>query len=922
MTYIENSRRIFLKTLTTTALIAPTSLPVFAEIVREKNKNITEDNQVSGSVADSGSKSRSGSGIIQKEIPPNHDGPASSLFKPLDITGNFNIADAGSIGLSRNMTEAIKSAPTGNSVAWGMPFNIPDKVVYLKNKTVSINVNPCSGNWIVFMHTSDHQALKKNADGFFEKPFKGRGQMNEEIATYFVIYEDGTETGISIRQRHQIGMFQQMWGENCTESVANYKPSPLGFLREMNNDSWGWIQTRVNMSDRGTWINWLWAWENPNPGKKIQGFRFEPLDKSTIILSAISIGNVRSNPLRWDSRQKIVLSLPEGSVFNPVPDEKGLLETVQLDLGQVISAVPASIYPDKDWSETYNNKTPEKSRNEIIVEYCAHPDAMFYVPGMNPASVSGLITGENYSDLIKPVKPADQKVTFRIIEKGSGKLVAVKFHAHGESGEYLTPMDRHRQPNTAWFEDYSVEYVNGEMHICTYIPGETTIKLPIGKVYFEISKGFEIAPIRKIIEVSRDTEEISFEIQKALNWREKGWVSADTHVHFLSPGSALLEGSGEGVNIVNLLASQWGELMTNVGDFDGKTTWGAKTSGGDGEYMVRVGTENRQHILGHISLLGYENKIITPLTTAGPDEAALGDPVEILLTEWAMQCKKQNGIVILPHFPNPRLENAAAIISGGIDGVEMTSWGNLYGGIDPYSLTDWYRYLNCGYFVAAVGGTDKMSADTAVGTVRTYAKLPADAEFTYEEWKKSIRHGQTFVTYGPLIEFLVEGKPAGNQIEMSSNGGTVNIEWEVASVTIPMSRVDIIINGEVKQSVAVSSWRGNGSWSCKISGSSWIALLVRGNYNDKPEIIAAHTSPVMIKVANSPMLVAEDALTILDQVEGAMAYLDTIGTRAEDNVYKRMRLVLTSAHRTIHNRMHEMGFYHNHTPVNDHPEHH
>ena len=91
-----------------------------------------------------------------------------------------------------------------------------------------------------------------------------------------------------------------------------------------------------------------------------------------------------------------------------------------------------------------------------------------------------------------------------------------------------------------------------------------------------------------------------------LPWREKGWVTADTHVHFLSPISALLEGAAEGVNVVNLLASQWGELMTNVGDFDGKTTWGSREAGGDGEYLVRVGTENRQHVLGHISLLGYQ----------------------------------------------------------------------------------------------------------------------------------------------------------------------------------------------------------------------------------------------------------------------------------------------------------------------------
>ena len=69
------------------------------------------------------------------------------------------------------------------------------------------------------------------------------------------------------------------------------------------------------------------------------------------------------------------------------------------------------------------------------------------------------------------------------------------------------------------------------------------------------------------------------------------------------------------------------------------------------------------------------------------------------------------------------------------------------------------------------------------------------------------------------------------------------------------------------------------------------------------------------------MLAAADAVTILEQIEGAMAYLDTVGTRAEDVAYKRMRLVLESAHRTIHNRMHRQGHYHDHTVVTDHAEH-
>ena len=67
---------------------------------------------------------------------------------------------------------------------------------------------------------------------------------------------------------------------------------------------------------------------------------------------------------------------------------------------------------------------------------------------------------------------------------------------------------------------------------------------------------------------------------------------------------------------------------------------------------------------------------------------------------------------------------------------------------------------------------------------------------------------------------------------------------------------------------------------------------------------------------------AADSLTILEQIERALAYLDTIGTRAETDVYRHMRMVLLGAHRTLHNRPHQQGVSHEHTPVTDHPEHH
>ena len=99
--------------------------------------------------------------------------------------------------------------------------------------------------------------------------------------------------------------------------------------------------------------------------------------------------------------------------------------------------------------------------------------------------------------------------------------------------------------------------------------------------------------------------------------------------------------------------------------------------------------------------------------------------------------------------------------------------------------------------------------------------------------------------------------------------------------------------------------------------------MVRGKYPDRERgMIAAHTSPVMVEVEGSPLYAAADALSILEQIEGALAYLDTVGTRAETAAYKRMRMVLESAHRSVHNRLHQAGHYHEHTPVTDHPEHH
>lgn len=142
----------------------------------------------------------------------------------------------------------------------------------------------------------------------------------------------------------------------------------------------------------------------------------------------------------------------------------------------------------------------------------------------------------------------------------------------------------------------------------------------------------------------------------------------------------------------------------------------------------------------------------------------------------------------------------------------------------------------------------------------------------------------------------------------------------LGGITIPVTRVELVVNGETREVCSVDSAKGeySGSLPVKVEQNCWIALRVRGRQPGKPEMIAAHSSAVMVNMPEECCFNTIDAMTILEQIEGATAYIKTIGTKAEEKVYKELLMTLTSAHRALHNRMHSKGTYHNHTVVDDH----
>ncbi len=853
--------------------------------------------------------------------------PASDLFTPLPLAGTFNRDRAALDELLRVQLDD----GFGRQTCRGIPFEFgaadQPNVILLDDKAVCVSTGDLQATYLVFAHTVEDRPLELTPDlADFEgaQHFPGDlpgNDLGDLVAEYQLEYVDGSRETVPIRRRFAIQQARIGWGASAFAAVEHQQHTIESSVSEqlqlgqMPEADYGRGETRHQSGrDANAEYIWLYALPNPHPDKMISAIHCIPKNERALIFG-ISATKVVEHPLRSQVRRKLELTLPAGVEFNGI----GELDNVDIDLGYVISTRAKLEYDHGAWFSDATNVQPARSKRAAILEYAAHPEAKLYLNGADGDVFSYDLSRFQQGALVE-VAEARRLIKVKVVD-AAGKPVAVRIHFHGGAGEYLPPRGNHRRVNSNWFEDNYGEFAN-QLNQYAYIHGHCEVEAPMGEVFVEITRGYEIKPYRGSIQVSADSDEFVFELEKVLDWRERGWVTADTHVHFLSPQTALLEGAAEGVNVVNLLASQWGEMFSNVSDFDGRSTLGATDFGGDGEFLVRVGTENRMQVMGHISLLGYSGEMIHPLCSGGPSESAIGDALDVSMADWARRCIEQNGLVVLPHAPNPQAERAADIVLDLVHAIEMMSFNPFDQQITPYGLLDWYRYLNLGYQVPVVGGSDKMDAKSLLGGMRTYAHL-GDREFTYEHWMASVKAGNTFVTVGPLLELRVEGLSPGSGLEMPGGGGTVSVSWRVESAAMPLERVEVVCGGfAVEEQTLDGALQATGSCDIHISQSTWIALRVRGSHGGRKTDIAAHSSCVQVRVAGKRPFQKADAIAVLEQIEGAMAFVDTLAPRPEAQQYKQIRASLEAAHNKLHQLMHRQGTYHKHTPLHAHDEHH
>ncbi|MBM4407622.1 MAG: hypothetical protein FJ038_03260 [Chloroflexi bacterium] len=761
----------------------------------------------------------------------------------------------------------------------GLPFALGAHVLAGAGTSASIAVGR-SATWLIFAHR------------LLETQVYAGAMIGGPVAEYVVRYSDGGEERVPIRERFEIGYPDPRWTQ---VPFAAWWDRDYDLPARLRGD-WehaGLRQAEMRFDADVCWS--LFPWPNPRPTVAITTVVVESAGPR-FVLGGITASTLDEHPLRVGGPRDILVTLPPTETGEPINGLREMTRVVdataaadlrvEVDRGRAGYPFAVAAVPPPEDGEVPGWGEPARDRpSPAYVQAAAIPSATVRVAlgerelgrvrwsDLEAASASGTGALEPAPGLqIEAVDEGRNWVRTTIVDDATGEPSPCRIHFRSARGIPYQPHGHHGHVNSnmgSWHQDIGGDVRLGALTYA-YIDGTCEGWLPRGEVIVDVAHGFETEPLRARVTIAPGQQELRLRLRRWSNLNADGWWSGDIHVHFLSPQGGVTEARGEDLNVVNLLQAQWGSLFTNTEDFTG----GPVTSR-DGRTIVWVSQENRQHILGHMSLLGLRRPVM-PWSSDGLGEAEWAGTLETTMSDWADRAHEQGGTVVTPHFPSPNGETATLVATGRTDAIEMIRHG-------PYEHGTWYRYLNAGYRLPLVGGTDKMSADTAVGLYRTYVRIPPGEEFSHDAWTRGLRAGRTFHSGGPILRFRVDGREIGDTVDLPAGGGTVEIEASAESI-FPIQSLELVHDGQVVAAAesAGPTRRLELRERVRVDRHGWLAVRAGGPgyWASRPHRdswrrpVFAHTSPVYVAVGGPwerwDPAVGEAMLRLID---GALGYL-------------------------------------------------
>jgi hypothetical protein len=412
-----------------------------------------------------------------------------------------------------------------------------------------------------------------------------------------------------------------------------------------------------------------------------------------------------------------------------------------------------------------------------------------------------------------------------------------------------------------------------------YSSGKSSVRLPVGIATIKVLKGPEYeASVEKVEINAHAAVEREIALKRWIDMPKKGWFSADDHLHIARPTAeqnpiVSMMMQAEDVHVANLLQ------MGKVESFAIAKQYAHGPDGlyQDGDYILAAGQENpRTHFLGHTITLGAAT--------------AHNDPAKYLIYRYLWeQTAKEGAINGFAHLVAP-----SGFLIAPDDGIAVVVPHNLLHFVEVLQFNRsgydiWYDLLALGLRVTPTAGTDyPCGGQTLPGHERFYTKV--EGPLTYAKWLESVRHGRTFVTTGPLVDFRVDGQDIGSEIVLDAPS-TVELAGSVAfdPKRDDLAAVELLQNGnvverfsrlkdaakiefKVKRHVDESSWFAVRGYGARIDENTFVTPLIFSSFQPTSNV---HTAPIYVTLKGRPGIeksahskaIARSFLARLDDLE-------------------------------------------------------
>ena len=506
------------------------------------------------------------------------------------------------------------------------------------------------------------------------------------------------------------------------------------------------------------------------------------------------------------------------------------------------------------------------------------PDDEWIAFIMNEGGLPQLALLETHGGEIRRVAITDRRwkrpmgeLSLSTRDSGTGEVTGSRVHLAASDGKFYAPADAYAR-------------LSGRGDHLFHTTGHFTVELPVGTVELTVVKGFEFWPETVTATITAgEVTQVTVDLRRMTDMAAEGWYSASTHVHSNYGGN--LHNTLENLLMMSeaedqdLVLEQVANKDNRILDYQYFEAGGGPHTTSTPERLVVVGQEYRPPFYGHVFMFGMRDHLLSPFTMGYE-----GTAIESLYpsnTDMFRKAKAQGATVGYVHAFGGERDPLDGNLGGGkgfmVDAALGTTDAVEWSDASRAGFYPLYAVWNNGLRITATGGEDSISnlhRSKLVGSVRTYVHTGTRG-LDMDAWFEGLRAGRAFVSSGPLVDLTIDGQMPGEEVNLPSDGGTVEIVGRVRSVT-PLDRLFLVCDGETVTNVPLG---GDGRTArlrvrYRITRSGWCHLRAEGATGDRYPMdvayVQAFTNPVWIQVGGQPIrnrAAADYALQWIDKLQ-------------------------------------------------------